>query len=154
MGEETAMMVRAMTESRRDSCFRMSVPGLLDQRPLAIQFVVSVCRAYSVPLDIEHAVLSAFSEAFNNVVLHSYRDGEGDVDVEVEIERGRLTLRLRDRGVGFDPSAVRAPQLEALPENGLGLFIILRAMDDVRWLREDDQNVLVMAKRLPRTTIY
>ena len=146
------MMVRAMTQAVRDpSGFRMSVPGLLDQRPLAIQFVLSVCRSFAVPFDVEHAVISAFSEAFNNVVLHSYRDHDGDLDIDVEISGGRITLRLGDRGVGFDPHLVERPDLDELPERGLGLFIILRAMDEVRWTRENGQNVLTMAKRLPRS---
>jgi anti-sigma regulatory factor (Ser/Thr protein kinase) len=145
------MMVRATTQSWRDtSRFCMSVPGMLDQRPLAIQFVISVCRAFSVPLDVEYAVLSAFSEAFNNIVLHSYRDTDGDVDVELEIANSRLTVELRDGGIGFDPQAVPEPELSALPERGLGLFIILRAMDDVRWMQRNGQNVLVMSKQLPR----
>jgi serine/threonine-protein kinase RsbW len=151
------MMVRAMTQAVRDpSGFRMSVPGLLDQRPLAIQFVLSVCRSFAVPFDVEHAVISAFSEAFNNVVLHSYRDRDGDLDIDVEIGGGRITLKLADRGVGFDPRTVDrlgAPELDELPERGLGLFIILRAMDEVRWTRENGQNVLTMAKRLPRSGV-
>src|SRR5690242_19178182 len=137
------MMVRGMTQPRRDTAhdFQMSVPGILEQRPLAIQFVVSVCRAYLIPRDIEHAVVSAFSEAFNNVVLHSYRDRQGDVDVQMTVAPGVMTLRLGDRGAGFDPHAVPAPDLDTLPESGLGLFIIMRAMDDVRWSRDDGQNV-------------
>jgi serine/threonine-protein kinase RsbW len=144
------MMVHATSNGRDMGSFRLSVPGTVDQRPLVIQFIISVCRAYAVPLDVEHSVVSAFGEAFNNICMHSYRDVDGDVVVEVELKGERLQVRLRDRGVGFDPSAARAPDLDKLPEGGLGLFIILRAMDEVRWYREDEENVVAMAKKLPR----
>jgi serine/threonine-protein kinase RsbW len=144
-------MLPAASRSRRDTdAFAISVPATLDQRPLVIQFIISVCRAYALSLDVEHSILSAFGEAFNNVCMHSYRDRDGEVAVEVELEPDRLLVRLRDRGAGFDPATVRAPDLEALPEGGLGLFIMLRATDEVRWYREHGQNVVTLAKRLPR----
>jgi serine/threonine-protein kinase RsbW len=143
------MMLRATPYGDGMGAFRLSVPGTIDQRPLAIQFIISACRSYDVSFDVEHAVVSAFGEAFNNICMHSYRDLEGDIDVEVELRRERMVVRLRDRGVGFDPSAVKAPDLDALPEGGLGMFIIMRAMDEVRWYREADENVVALAKKLP-----
>src|SRR5262245_43323615 len=132
------------------AALRMTVPARLDARPQVIQFIVDACRRHQVSLDDENSVLSAFGEAFNNVCLHSYRGRAGDVAIEVELEAERLRVRLRDRGTGFDPTALRLPQLEALPEGGMGVFIMLRAMDDVRWYREEGQNVVSLEKRLPR----
>jgi anti-sigma regulatory factor (Ser/Thr protein kinase) len=80
--------------------------------------------------------------------VHSYRDSAGELDIEIDLEPEQLLVRLKDRGAAFDPAAVRAPDLDALPEGGLGLFIMLRAMDEVRWYRQDGQNVVAMAKRL------
>lgn len=143
------MMVRAASNPLRDTGqFRLGLPGQLDQRVLAIQFLISICRAVDLPLDVEHSLVSAFGEAFNNVVLHSYRDLDGDIEVEVETRRDRITVRLRDRGVGFDDGDRRAPGRDALPEGGLGLFIILRATDEARWYRDGDENVVELTKRI------
>jgi serine/threonine-protein kinase RsbW len=127
---------------------QVTVPARIQERAQVIDLIVNVCRAHDLSLDIEHSVVSAFGEAFNNVCMHSYRDGAGDVAIEVELDPERLLVRLRDRGVGFDPKAVRAPDLDALPEGGLGIFIMLRAMDDVRWYHEDGENVVALEKRL------
>ena len=147
-------MAQAAAIPRRETgSFQLSVPGTIEQRPRVIAFVVGVCRAYSLPLDVEHSVVSAFGEAFNNVCMHSYRHAAGELDIEVDLEPERLLVRLKDRGAGFDPATVHAPDLEALPEGGLGLFIMLRAMDEVRWYRQDGQNVVALAKRLqPRAS--
>ncbi|MDB4971101.1 MAG: hypothetical protein JWN44_6790 [Myxococcales bacterium] len=129
---------------------RLCLPAILAARPMAIDFIAGVCHSLAVPVDVEHAVLSAFGEAFNNVVLHSYRDLPGEVEIEVDIARDQLAVRLRDRGRGFDPRQVQPRDEDELPERGLGLFIMMRTMDEVRWYREGDQNVVAMTKRIVR----
>lgn len=145
------MMGQAIsTTTRAAGPYRLTLPATLGARALALQFLGGICRAADVSCDVEHALVSALGEAFNNIVVHSYRHQAGDVRIEVEARPARITVRLYDRGAGFDPRAVRAPDLDALPEGGLGVFIILRAMDEVRWFREGAQNVMVMVKRVPR----
>jgi serine/threonine-protein kinase RsbW len=129
---------------------RLTLNASLDERPRAIAFVSQACREATVPLDYEHAIISAFGEAYNNVVLHSYRGHGGLVDIEIERPRDRFLVRLRDTGEGFDPRRLHAPDLDALPEGGMGVFIILRAMDEVSWYKEGVENVVTMVKRLPR----
>ena len=129
---------------------RLTLDATLTERGRAIAFVAERCRAARLPIEHEHAVISAFGEAFNNVVLHSYRGAAGVCDIEVEARAGRFTLRLRDTGIGFDPRRLQAPTLDELPEGGMGLFIILRAMDEVSWYREGIENVVTMTKHVPR----
>jgi len=128
--------------------FRLRLPGRLAERPRAIEFVVRVCRALAVPLDAEHAVIAAFGEAFNQVALESYGKRGGDVTIEVEVRRDRITVRLRDRGAGFDPRLTLARPSDGLPDTSFGLFIMMRAMDDMRWSREGGENVVTLIKQL------
>jgi anti-sigma regulatory factor (Ser/Thr protein kinase) len=67
--------------------------------------------------------------------------------MEVKTGQRSLTIRLRDRGVGFDPVHIKTSGLDSLPEGGLGIFIILRSMDDVSYYREAGTNVVSMTKR-------
>jgi len=131
---------------------RLSVPGIMAARGMAIDFMVAVLRSLEVTVDVEHAVVAAFGEAFNNVVIHSYRDVAGEIDIEVECVRDRLIVRLYDRGEGFDPKNVRARDEDALPEGGMGLFIMMRTMDSVRWYRDHGRNVVALAKTIAQTT--
>jgi serine/threonine-protein kinase RsbW len=129
---------------------RLTLDALVSERPRAIAFIADACRDSGMPLDYEHAVISAFGEAFNNIALHSYRGMGGLVDIEIERRGERFIVRLRDTGEGFDPRRLQAPDLDALPEGGMGVFIILRAMDEVSWYKEGVENVVTMVKRLPR----
>ena len=92
-------------------------------------------------------VVSAVSEAFNNIVLHGYA-GRDDGVIEMKIRTGpaRISVELRDWGESFDPSAVPLPDLESLPESGLGIYII-RSFTKVEY-RAGRPNVLVLSKAL------
>jgi len=95
-------------------------------------------------------VVSAVGEAFNNVALHGY-DGRADgrVELRIETKRDRIRIELRDWGQGFDPNAVRAPDLDSLPESGLGFFIMQSFMDlAYRPGRSGKPNLLTLSKQL------
>jgi serine/threonine-protein kinase RsbW len=145
------LTTKAWADARRSlDVERLTVVASLQERARTIEFIAQKCRSAGVPIDSEHDIVSAFGEAFNNIVQHSYRGDEGLIDIEVAARRDRFLVRLRDTGRGFDPHEVRAPEMDALPEGGMGVFIMLRAMDEVSWYREGAENVVAMAKRIPR----
>ncbi len=111
---------------------RAILPSRLEYRDLAIRLVASACKL--VPAggdDFSNEVVSAFSEALNNVVIHGGVSPEDEVEIEIDLGEDRLTLRLKDYGMSFDPRTVPSPDLDALPESGMGAFIIMSFMDQV-----------------------
>src|SRR4051794_11956828 len=113
---------------------RLSVPGDLRYRGVVLGVVASACRLLrpatlqkqdpspSGPSpDFEQQVLSAVSEAFNNVAIHAYRGGSaGTVELEVASDREGLTVRIQDCGAGYDPTEQKHPKLDELPESNMG----------------------------------
>ncbi len=94
-------------------------------------------------------MISAFVEAFNNAVIHAYEGIQmpGAVEVELEVGPDALMVRIIDHGQAFVPEEVPEPDLAALPEGGLGLFIIRSFMDEVTYARENERNVITMVKQ-------
>jgi serine/threonine-protein kinase RsbW len=131
---------------------RASIPGRLEYRDLAIRLVASACKL--VPRgteDFANEVVSAFSEALNNVILHGSGEAAGEIEIEIELREDRLMIRLMDHGQAFDPRTVPRPDLDSLPETGLGAFIIQSFMDEVAYTG-GTPNTLSMTKRLKRAT--
>jgi serine/threonine-protein kinase RsbW len=136
---------------------RLRVPGMLKYRDLAVRTVAAVCKlayddrgpgARRPGAKFDEEVVSAFGEAFNNVAIHGYRSRPpGDVEVEMHLTNDRLVIRIIDYGHSFDINAVREPDLDALPESGLGIFIIKSFMDAVAYT-PGQPNVLSMTKYL------
>jgi len=124
----------------------LKIPSRLEYRDPAIRVVASVCKL--LPHrggDFDHAVISAFSEAINNVILHSYGSEDGELEIEIESSADRLTIRVMDYGKQYDPAAVPEPDLDSLPESGLGVFIMRSFMDDVTY-QAGAPNILSMTK--------
>jgi serine/threonine-protein kinase RsbW len=136
----------------------LRVPGTLRYRDLAVRVVGAACKLvgthdndtgpFRLNSDWDNQVVSAFGEAFNNAAIHSYRDNKpGDVEIEVDTGPTYITIRLIDFGTSFDPELVPQPDLDSLPESGLGLFIIRSFMDEVTY-EAGSPNVLSMTKHL------
>jgi serine/threonine-protein kinase RsbW len=137
--------------------FRFAVPARLEYRDAARGFLTYICRTLVdeelLPDGADHEVASAFVEAFNNAAVHAYRGlPPGDVEVEMRVSPERLEVRVSDFGREFEPAGVPEPDLEALPEGGLGLFIIRNFMDRVHYESRAGRNVLTMSKALTATS--
>jgi anti-sigma regulatory factor (Ser/Thr protein kinase) len=133
--------------------FRFVLPGRLEYRDAARAFLAYVCdqltKRDKLPADVGHRVISSFVEAFNNAVIHAYKDLDpGDVEVDMEVYSDLLRVKISDRGRTFVLDRVPEPDLDSLPEGGLGLFIIRNFMDRVHYERVGETNVLTMEKRL------
>jgi serine/threonine-protein kinase RsbW len=142
---------------------RLSVPGDLRYRDVVLSAVASACRVLRPakqkqdpspqgrPSEFEQQVLTAVSEAFNNVAIHAYRGGSaGTVELEIESEGDGITIRIRDQGAGCDPTKRQAPNLDELPESNMGLYIMHSCMDTVSYRRGNPPQVpneLVLFKR-------
>lgn len=145
---------RRLTGAER---FRFGVPARLDYRDAVRAFLSHICDQLvhrEVLTQKEgHGVVSAFVEAFNNAVIHAYEGhAAGPIEVAMSVDPRVLQVEVRDAGRTFVPEEVPEPDLDALPEGGLGLFIIRSFMDEVRYERRGLQNVLMMRKRLDRST--
>src|SRR5580704_4005892 len=132
---------------------RLQLGGKLEHRDLALRAVAEACksvtpeprgRAWS---RFQTEVLSAVGEGFNNVVLHgNVGRRQGSIDLRIQARRGQIRIELRDWGPGFDPSMVRPPVIETLPESGLGLHIMQSFM--TMSYRSGRPNLLTLSKRL------
>ncbi len=94
----------------------------------------------------------AVDEAATNVIQHAYDlDEPGELMLAWEYAESRFTVILRDNGRQFDPEAVPTPDisspLEERQVGGLGIYLITRLMDEVRFdFHPQHGNVLTMVK--------
>ena len=123
----------------------------LDQ---ALAFVDENLEQMDCPMKQQMQVDLAVEEAFVNVASYAYGEGTGPVTLSVseEKETGRLVIRLSDSGIPFDPTARKEPDLSLPAEErqigGLGIFMVKKSMDELRYAYENGQNVLTMYKTI------
>ena len=152
--------------TRMAATIRLSVPGTLRYRDLAVRIVAEAARLVShssqrapnEPLDrdvrdpFDTAVVSAFSEIFNNVAIHAYRrNGGGTIEIAITPAEREIVIEVKDQGHPFDIDEVPALPSEldadALPEGGMGLHIAKTMLDEVTY-EPGPPNLWRLCKRL------
>jgi anti-sigma regulatory factor (Ser/Thr protein kinase) len=135
--------------------FTASVPGELRFRDLVGSMVRAVCLRVERDAGcsgLEWRLMSAYNEAFNNIVEHAYAVAPGDVEVVLLVDDEAVVLRMVDQGAGFNFEDAGAsdtvPPFDTLSEGGMGLFIIRNAMSSVTYERRQNKNLLTMTKTL------
>jgi len=133
---------------------RLRVPGALKYRDLAVRAVAAACKLVGAEnghvrgREFDDQVVSAFGEAFNNAAVHSYKGRTpGDVEIEMDVGPDTITIHIVDFGNSFDIQTVPEPDLDELPESGMGIYIIKSFMDEVSY-QAGNPNVLRMLDRL------
>ena len=95
----------------------------------------------------------ALEECGSNIVNYALRrDAAQKFQVSIEHTGKAMTIELRDRGPAFDPTQSRVPEAAVADEDrlpgGWGIQIVRRYMDEIRYRREGEENVLRLTKRL------
>ncbi len=92
----------------------------------------------------------ACEEIVMNVMAYAYPEDDGGfLDVDIR-QTDRITIRFEDGGVPFNPLEQQKPDTGLSWKNrrigGLGIFLVRRKVDDVRYVYENGKNVLTIEK--------
>ena len=110
-----------------------------------------------LPQELNMPINLALEEAVSNVMLYAYPGKSGQVLVECEKSQHQgqsqqLVFTITDSGVPFDPTQQIDPDVtqsaEERPIGGLGIFLVRQIMDDIRYERKEDKNILTLVKSL------
>lgn len=100
------------------------------------------------------AVEMAVDEACSNIIEHAYFGmKEGEIECTCDHNDQTLTIILRDHGQPFQIASVPDPDLSLnlnkRKVGGLGVYLIRKLMDEVRYERLGDLgNILTLVRRL------
>jgi serine/threonine-protein kinase RsbW len=128
---------------------RVRLSATLEYRPIAIDLVSTlIAHVSNADRAFRNGMITAFGEAYNNVAIHGYRDrSDGFLEVEAEMGPDSMTLRLSDNGLPIDFDSVVPPDLDSIPDHGMGIFMIRSMVDDVAY-ESGEPNVLTLTKRM------
>jgi len=98
----------------------------------------------------------ASEEALVNIISHAYAgEDSGDVEVTCRAESDTAwIIEIRDWGIPFDATSYSEPDLHAPITDrkigGLGIFLIRKLVDEIKYRREEDRNVLTLILGMDR----
>lgn len=88
----------------------------------------------------------ALEEALVNICNYSYPEEPGNAEVSCKQDNRRFIIEIVDSGIPFDMTSLPAPDVTSSIEKrkigGLGIFLIKKMVDGVKYRRKGSLNIL------------
>lgn len=131
-----------------------TVNAVVENIPAITDFVNHQLETYRCPLKTQYEIDIAIDEIVSNVARYAYNGEKGDITVQLEWKQSPLTIVITfvDDGIAYDPLRQKAPDITLSAQErsvgGLGIFMVKNMMDEVRYERREDQNILSLYKKI------
>ena len=109
-----------------------------------------------IPAELNMPLNLALEEAVSNVMLYAYPEQSGQVLVECtrryREQTEQMVFTISDSGIPFDPTQHAEADISLSAEEreigGLGIHLVRQIMDEVRYAREENKNILTLIKKI------
>ena len=104
------------------------------------------------PDKVRDQINIAADEIFSNIANYAYSPGEGEAAVNVKLDENKkqICITFTDKGKKFNPFEADDPDVSLSADErgigGLGIFMVKRIMDEVKYEYKDGQNILKIYK--------
>jgi anti-sigma regulatory factor (Ser/Thr protein kinase) len=110
-------------------------------------------RKNNLSSEVIYDVRLALEEVVSNIINYGFEDNyEHQISIEMNLQGEILTMKIKDDGKPFNPLEVKNTNLEKpLDEReigGMGIYIVQQLMDELRYSREKDNNILFLRKHI------
>jgi serine/threonine-protein kinase RsbW len=124
----------------------IELPAKLANLPRFIAPVLAVARTLPLAEDRCNDLELALEESLVNICNYAYPDRDGTVRITCSREKKCLIIGIEDDGIAFSLINAAVPDLSddlsARRIGGLGVHLVRSLMDDVRYRREENRNLL------------
>jgi anti-sigma regulatory factor (Ser/Thr protein kinase) len=117
------------------------------------EFVETNLEKIDCPMKIMMQINVAVEEIYINIASYAYGEGTGQAEILLDTDtEGQVSVTFMDSGVPYDPLAKEDPDITLSAEErgigGLGIFMVKKSMDDVKYRYEDGKNILTLIKKI------
>ncbi len=133
--------------------FERRFPNSLPELGRVTEEAVRFIEANGLRREAVYAANLAIEELGTNILKFGYDDTAAhEISLRMEILPERLVVVLEDDGREFNPLNVPAPEVSLPAEQrsvgGLGIFLVRKFSEEIRYERHDGRNRLTVAIRL------
>ncbi len=132
----------------------LTIKATVENTAAVIRFVEEHLEALACPIKIRYQINVAIDELFSNIARYAYNPEIGPATVRVEVlkEPLEVVITFVDHGKPYDPLAKEDPDVTLSAGErkigGLGIFMVKKLMDDVRYEYRNGRNILRIQKKL------
>lgn len=118
------------------------------------QFIESFLQKCGCVKNFIYEFLLSCEEIFVNICFYAYKSAEGEISVDICMINDHIKIVFSDSGAKFDPTKFENKNINSKIYNrkpgGLGIFLAKKTMDEMKYTRKCDKNILVMTKKIGR----
>ena len=132
----------------------LELEAKVENLPKVLSFIDEVLEGADCSMKIQMQIDIAVEEIFVNIANYAYSPEIGTATVRIEVmgDPPAVDITFIDGGVPYDPLAKADPDVTLMAEErqigGLGIFMVKKSMDDVKYEYLDGHNVLTLKKGL------
>lgn len=133
---------------------RLTLPADDAELDNLFAFLEPICEGKGRTPKMVAQMMLVCEEVFVNICHYGFPDGQPrlpvDIEAAVDERAGCLHLVFSDQGIAYDPLSHDAKKVDPADEQrkgGLGILLMRKYMDDLRYTRADGRNILRMTKR-------
>ncbi len=118
------------------------------------RFIETELEPVNCPIKIRMQIALAVEEIFVNISDYAYHPGIGFVTIRSTIQKDKpaITIQFRDQGKPYNPLKKIDADITLNAEDrtigGLGILLVKKTMDSVRYDYQDGTNILTIEKIL------
>ena len=132
---------------------KLSIDAKTENLDKVLAFAEEQLGKADCPIKAQTQIGVAVEEIFVNIALYAYapETGKADITFDVDKEKKEAVITFRDKGVAFNPLEKQDPDVTQSAEErqigGPGIYIVKKTMDEVKYERTDEENVLTIRKK-------
>jgi len=132
----------------------IQLPAKIENMELLVQFISDIARKLGFSGKRIKEIELATEEALVNIINYAYPDYSGDIKVTCTQDPSKdFVIKIEDTGIAFDISSLKDPDISAgisdREVGGLGVFLIRKLMDKVKYHRKNKKNILELVVHIP-----
>ena len=132
----------------------LTLQASLEKLDEVLAFVEENLEKNDCPMKVLMQVQIAVEEIFVNIAHYAYGSEQGTATIRVEVGGDPLQVIITfiDQGVPYDPLKKEDPDISLSAEErqigGLGIFMVKKSMDYVKYEYKDGKNILTISKKI------
>lgn len=133
----------------------LCVPASLEKLNEVMGFLEETLDELGCSMKVSMQIQVAAEEIFVNIVSYAYpdrEDGMACMQIGMSEDGESVEITFIDSGIPFDPLAKPDPDVTLSAEEraigGLGIFMVKKTMDQMKYVYEEGKNQLTMIKKI------
>lgn len=132
----------------------ITIDALIENINTVTAFVDDLLDEIDCPMKSKIQIHIVIDEIFGNICHYAYKDSVGTVTVSAEFQNTpkAICLTFTDNGIPYNPLETEDPDITLSSEErnigGLGIYLVKRNMDEIKYEYINKQNRLWMEKKL------